>query len=120
MSKIRINGETFDWDPSHKPMSEAIAVETALGMRYADWEAELNGGSAKAMAGFVWLVWRRNGRETDMKDILSGDVPVDYRDLMLSLIENAREAEADPTDGAPAPDPSPSTGTATSASSPSA
>jgi hypothetical protein len=120
MAKIRVNGETFDFDGTKKPMSEALALENALGMRYVDWETELQAGSMKAMCGFVWLVWRREGRDVALEDILSGDVEIDLAELLESLAEAGEEAQAaagDPTDGAPAPAPSPSTRTATSARS---
>lgn len=124
MAKIIINGESFEWDNSRKPMSEALAIENALGMRYADWETELQAGSMKAMCGFVWLVWRRAGRDTALKDILSGDVEIDLGGLMDSLEEAAREEKAaaeagaaDPTGGVPAPDPIPLTATVTPGSS---
>lgn len=117
MAKIRINGETFDFDSARKPMSEALAIENALGMRYADWETELAAGSMKAMCGFVWLVWRRDGRDVALGDILSGDVEIDLKELLESLAE----AAGDPTDGAnSAPDGTPGTATGTSGSLPSA
>jgi hypothetical protein len=124
MAKIKINGELFDWDESKKPMSEALAIENGLGMRYADWETELDAGSMRAMCGFVWLVWRRDGRDVPLEDILSGKVEIDLGELLGFMIEEAKarkaaaeaaaEAGQDPTGGAPAPDPSPSTSVATS------
>ena len=104
MAKIRINGETFDYDQSHHPMSEALAIEDAMGMRYVDWETELAAGSMRAMCGFVWLVWRRNGREVDIKSILSGETEIDLDELLTSLMEARQENEPDPTSGdSPAP-----------------
>jgi hypothetical protein len=125
VTTIRINGEKFEWDGTRKPMSEALAIENGLGMRYADWETELAAGSMKAMCGFVWLIWRRDGRDVKLADILSGDVEIDLAELLECLAELAEEAKAaeapDPTSGAPeptAPDGSAGTGGATSASSP--
>ena len=122
MAKIRVNGEVFDFDGTKKPMSEALALEAAAGMRYAEWESELQAGSAKAMCGFVWLVWRRNGREVPFADILSGAVEIDLAELLESLAEAAEEARQDETDptGGPGsgPDGTPGTGTPTSVSSP--
>jgi hypothetical protein len=121
MSKIRINGEAFDYDQSHHPMSEALAIEEAMGMRYVDWEAELAAGSMRAMCGFVWLVWRRGGRDVDIKSILSGATEIDLDELLASLMEARQEAEAEPTAGTArprsAPAPTPTTGTGTSRSS---
>jgi hypothetical protein len=107
--KVRIGGESFDFDEARRPMSEAIAVERAWGRRYAEWESELQAGSAEAMAVFVWLVWRRDGREVELADILSGEVDFDYRELEQSILEvaverqKAAEAEANPTQGAVSP-----------------
>jgi hypothetical protein len=105
MAKIRINGEAFDYDQSHHPMSEALAIEQATGMRYVDWENELAAGSMKAMCAFVWLVWRRHGRDVPLDDILSGKVEIDLAELLQSLMESRQEEDgADPTSGdAPAP-----------------
>ena len=124
--KVRIGGESFDFDEARRPMSEAIAVERAWGRRYAEWESELQAGSAEAMAVFVWLVWRRDGREVELADILSGEVDFDYRELEQSILEvaverqKAAEAEANPTQGAvspAAPDGTPTTPAATRRSS---
>ena len=76
MAKITINGEVFQFDLIRKPMSEALAIETGLKCRYADWEADLQAGSARALAGFIWLVWRRDGRAVEFADIESGAVEV--------------------------------------------
>jgi len=124
MAKVNINGEVFDFDFAHKPMSEALALENASGMRYADWETELGAGSAKAMCGLVWLIWRRSGRDVELKDILAGEVEVDLVPLLDSLQAIAKEAQEaeDPTGGdqvPSAPARTPTTGTSTSPSSPS-
>jgi hypothetical protein len=111
MAKVTINGEVFSWDVSRKPLSEALAIENGLQCRYADWEADLQAGSARALAGYVWLVWRRNGKDVPLEDILSGAIEVDLEGLN---IESDGE-EAGPT--VPPPARSPTTGTGTSASS---
>ena len=120
MAKININGEIFDYDLDHRPMSEALALERAAGMRYAEWESELGAGSMKAMAALVWLVWRRDGRDVPLDDILSGEAEVDLMPLLDSLQALVPE-EQDPTAPGPVasgPDGTPTTGTATSPSSP--
>jgi hypothetical protein len=101
VAKIKINGEVFDWDATHHPMSEALAIEQATGQRYVDWEADLGGGSMRAMCGFVWLVWRRNGRDVPYEDIISGKVEIDLTDLLESLMESRQDEAPDPTQGAP-------------------
>jgi hypothetical protein len=122
MAKIRINGETFNYDQSHHPMSEALAIEQATGMRYVDWETELSAGSMRAMCGFVWLVWRRNGRDVPLDDILSGEIEIDLTDLLASFLEMGQEnQEPGPTSGdspvPSAPAPTPTTGKSISRSS---
>lgn len=114
--KVVIGGESFDYDEGRRPLSEALAIEKAWGRRYAEWETELLAGSAEATAVFAWTVWRRDGRDVKLEDILSGEVDFDYAEVMNSLteagIERAKAAEAaDPTSGAsPRTDPD---GTAT-------
>jgi len=112
VAKVTINGEVFSWDPARKPLSEALAIEAGLKCRYVDYETDLAAGSARALAGFIWLVWRRNGRDVPLADILSGAVDIDLGDLDIE----AEEGEADPTN--PIPPVSGTTAASTSASSP--
>src|SRR6516162_11129694 len=97
MAKVNLNGEWFDFDFGHKPMSEALALEKATGQRYADWEAELAAGSMAAMCGLVWLIWRRGGRDIPLQGILDGTVEVDLGPLLESLQALAEETAVDPT-----------------------
>ena len=112
MAKVTINGEVFEFDLARKPMDEALAIENALKTPYAQYEQGLAEGSARSLAGFIWLVWRRNGREVPLADILSGAAPIDLAALEIE----GEEGEADPTSAAPAA--SSTTGGGTSASSP--
>ncbi len=122
--KITINGESFDFDGSKKPMSEALAIEKAWGRRYAEWEQELAAGSAEALCVFAWIVWRRDGRDVDLADILEGKADFDFGEFMRSLNAGAaaEEGEAEPGPPIPgvssAPDGTAMTGTATLPSSP--
>ena len=111
MAKVTINGEVFEFDQTRKPMAEALALEKALGMPYGQWEEAIGQGSARAMCGFIWLVWRRAGRDTELKDLLDGTIDID-----LNAIEIAEDGDAppDPTSTGPGPAASPTTGTATS------
>ena len=111
MAKVTINGEVFEWDPVHKPMSEALALEKGLKIPYAEYEEGLRKGSAVSLAGFCWLVWRRNGRDADLQAMLAGDVDIDLDGLSIE----GDEGEGDPT--SPPPAVSPTTGRGTSASS---
>lgn len=113
--KVTINDEVFDFDPSHRPMAEALALENALKMPYAQWEEGLATGSARAMCGLVWLVWRREGRDVPIDDILSGKVEVDLNKFDVER-PGDEAGEADPT--GPGTGPSSMTAANTSASSP--
>ena len=118
--KIRINGETFDYDDSKRPMSEALAIEKAWGRRYAEWETERGQGSAEAMAVLAWIIWRRDGRDVELKDILEGSVDFDLNEMFLSMAaaqEESQQAAEVPTNGAaPRTDPD-GTGTTPNATS---
>jgi hypothetical protein len=119
MAKITVNGETFDFDGQKQPMSEALAIEHVYKRRYAEWQEDLNAGSAKAFCVLAWIIWRREGRDVPFEDIISGKVDFDLNEMVNSMAESAEaEAEPDPT---PPPDPGgiPGTGTGISGSSPS-
>jgi hypothetical protein len=122
VAKVTISGEVFQWDMTRKPMSEALAIEHGLNCRYADWETDMQAGSARALCGFIWLVWRRDGRDTKLADILSGEVDVDLSDFAIELEPGEPGYEDQEGDGpgpiSPAPDPSSSTGGNISARSP--
>jgi hypothetical protein len=107
VAKVTINGEVFDFDVSRRPMSEALAIENALHCTYAKWETDMQEGSARAMCGFIWLVWRRDGRDVKLADVLSGDVEIDLAGLEIE----PDEGDADPT--SPPPEPSDTTATST-------
>jgi hypothetical protein len=117
MSKVTINGEVFAWDPSLSPLSEALAIENALHMRFDDWNAELRAGSAHALAGFIWLVWRRNGRDVAWADIEQGKVEVEMSTYKLEP-DDGDAAEDDPRGPTtPGPEATNTTGAATSSRS---
>ena len=111
MAKVTIGGEVFEFDLARKPMAEALAIEEGLKIPYAQYEEGLRTGTARSVAGLIWAVWHRNGREVALADILSGAVDVDLETLDVE----AADGEADPT--TPTPAASPSTDAATSASS---
>jgi hypothetical protein len=113
--KITIGGETFDYDLDSRPLSEALAIEKAWGRRYSEFQHELAAGSAEAWAVLAWAVWRRNGREVELQDILDGKVDYDHTEMVRSVnkaaAEEAQAAQEGPTSGAsPLTDPD---GTAT-------
>ena len=110
MAKIRINGELFDFDRDYKPMAEALVLEKTLGTTYGQWEQDLAEGSARAIAGLIWLVWRRNGREVDFADIESGAVDVN----LAAFGAEDEEAPPGPTTGPVGQEASPTTGPGTS------
>jgi hypothetical protein len=116
--KIVLGGETFEYDGTKAPMSEALAIERVYERRYAEWQSDLAAGSAKAMCVLAWLIWRRDGREVPFEDILDGKADFDLVEMLESMAESA-EAEAAPADPTGPPDPAgtPGTGTSTSGSS---
>lgn len=123
--KIIIGGEAFEYDPDRYLMSEALAIEKAWGRRYSEFQQELGAGSAEAWATLAWAVWRRNGREVELQDILDGKVDFDHTEMVRSVnagyAEAAKEAEQGPTSGASpltAPDGTGTTPAATSGRSP--
>jgi hypothetical protein len=104
--KILLGGETFDYDGKQQPMSEALKVEELYGKNYAQWQDDLNAGSARAMCVLAWLIWRRDGREVPFEDITSGEADFDLGEMLRSLNEaaetamaEAKAAKADPTGG---------------------
>lgn len=113
MAKVTINGERFDFDQTKRPMLEALTIEAGLKCRYADWETDLQAGSARALCGFIWMVWHRDGRDVSLEDILSGKVEVNLADVNIE----ADEGETGPPTS-PSPEPSPMTGSDISEPSP--
>jgi len=95
--KVTVKGEVFSFDNERYPISEAIELESKLGMPFHAWKTALASGSAKALAAFVWLVLRRNGQDVAWEDIVSGAY-----DLAENDVEIEEEGGGDPT-GAPSP-----------------
>jgi len=118
--KVTLGGEHFDFDGSKKPMSEALALEKAWGHRYAEWETELAAGSAEALCVLAWVIWRRDGRDVKLEDILAGTVDFDFGEFVASLAEagdQVPEGESGPGPstraGSPGPAGTPTTPPAT-------
>lgn len=103
MIKVTIKGEAFSFDNERYPMSEAIELETKLGMPFHEWKVSLSAGSAKALAGLVWLVLKRAGRDVPWADIISGAYELTEDEIGIE-----REGGEDPT-GPPSPTPGGST-----------
>ena len=83
-------------------MSEALWVEHVYKRRYAEWQEDLSAGSAKAMCVLACLIWRRDGRDVPLQDLLDGTVDFDLMEMLTSMADAAKEAEgaagpADPT-----------------------
>ena len=114
MAKVWINGEVFEYDFAKQPLAEMLALEKELKTTYGQWSADRQNGSARALAGLLWLVWRRNGREVPFEDIETGKVPLDLADFE---IEDAGE-EPDPTTSPATKGASTPTGSSTSERSP--
>ncbi len=100
MLKVTIKGEVYPFDNERYPLPEAIELEEKLGMSFGEWQLALPRGSAKALAGFVWLVLKRNERATPLADILTGVFPLDESDV---TIEAEGGDEPDPTEAPSGP-----------------
>jgi hypothetical protein len=109
MLKVTIKGEVYSFDGERYPVSEAIELEEKLGMSFHAWRAALGNGSVKALAGFVWLVLKRNGQGVPWQDIVTGAY-----ELSDSDVDIEQEGGEDPTSP-----PSPAPGASTSGPSPS-
>lgn len=114
MLKVTIKGACFSFDDGRFPMTEAIELEENLGTPFYLWKINLYRGSAKAAAGLVWLVFRREGRDTELKDILSGAYELRADEIEFEEEGAAPEGGEDPTEV-----PSPAPASSTSGSSPS-
>ena len=111
MVKVTINGSVYSFDNEHYPLAEAILLEEGLGMPFGEWESSALGrGSAKAMAGFVWLVLKRAGQDVPLADILSGKFPLNTGDVLVK-----QDDEEGPT--TPGSQPGETSGSGASASS---
>lgn len=85
--KVMLNGEAFDLDLDlrHVTVAFALDAEEVAGCRYVQWESDLLGGGAKALAALACLVWKRDGRAVRLEDVLSGEVPLDFSEAYTSL-----------------------------------
>ena len=117
--KIVLAGETFEYDGSKVPMSEALAIERVYERRYAEWQSDLAAGSARAMCVLAWLIWRRDGRDVPFGDILEGKADFDLAEMLESMAAAADAEAAAAADPTVPSDPAgtPSTGTGTRGSS---
>lgn len=98
MVKVTINGVAYSFDNERYPLAEAIELEKKLGMPFSKWKTGLYNGSAEALAGFVYLVLKRNGEDVPLEDIISGKF-----DLAESDLDIEQEGGEDPT-GPPLPE----------------
>jgi len=112
--KIVLGGETFEYDGTKAPMSEALAIERVYERRYAEWQSDLAAGSAKAMCVLAWLIWRRDGRDVPFEDILDGKADFDLMEMLGSMSESAEAEKAAAADPTGPPDPAGTHGTGTS------
>ena len=109
MVKVTINGEVYSFDHERYPLPEAIDLEEKIGMPFHAWKTAFYSGSAKGLAGFVYLVLKRNGKDVPLEDILSGAYELAWDDVDLE-----REGGEGPTgppssaDDGPTSGPSPS------------
>ena len=123
--KVTVNGEEFEFEHVRRMMADALAIEKISGKRYVEWENDLYAGSAEAACVLATFLWRREGREAELSDLLEGKVDLDFTEVYVSVVRGygqmlaeAQAARENPTDGAaPAPDGTPGTPAGTKASS---
>jgi hypothetical protein len=48
--------------------TDAVELEKALGIPYWRWRRDLAAGSPRALQAYVWLLFRRNGREITLEE----------------------------------------------------
>jgi hypothetical protein len=109
--KVTIAGTTYEYDGSKAPMSEALAIEEVYKRRYAEWQADLSAGSARAICVLAWIILRRDGSDVSFEDIIDGKFDFDLTEMLNSMAESAEaDAEADPTES-PVPAGTDGTGT---------
>lgn len=123
--KITVNGEAlaYEFELGRVLISQALAIEKAAGRRYVEWESDVVGGSAEAMAVLVHLAWKDSGRDVPVADILGGEADFNFVETYTSFMDALREQAAArraaerPTSGAePLTDPA-GTGTTSAATS---
>lgn len=119
MIKITIKGEAFDFDNVHYPLSEAIDLERATGIPFGIWQTTgLASGSAVSLAGLVWLVLKRAGRDVPIADIMSGKYPLETIDISEQE-DNGGDAAGPTSPGSEPPETSGSPGSPGSTAPPS-
>ena len=93
MLRVTLKGEVFEhFDNKSYTLAEAIEVERGTGMPWGVWETTgLGSGSAVALAGFAYLVYKRAGRDVPLADIMSGKFELNAEDITAE-----REDEAEP------------------------
>lgn len=67
--KVTIDGEVFNYDPNRMMNTEAIALQKVTGMKMQEWTTEMAQGDAFALTGLVWLLHRREGRNTPFDEV---------------------------------------------------
>ncbi len=113
MRKVWINEELFA-DEGETGMADAVALEEATGMTYAGWQIALSEGSAKALAAYAWLLWRRAGKTVAFGDVMSGEVPLNLESLRFEAADPEPEPDEKGRPRRPTrPTGTPSTGGAT-------
>lgn len=115
MAKVTINGIVYEYDFSRQPLAEMLALEKALGTTYGQWSADRQAGSARALAGLAWMIWKRNGREVDFAKLESGEEPLDLGNFFVE--DDDAGGEPDPTTSPGTTGASTPTGSSTSARS---
>ncbi|HEX7163342.1 MAG TPA: hypothetical protein VF223_19155 [Trebonia sp.] len=99
MIKVTIKGEVYSFDNERYPLAEAIELERGIDMPFGVWRTTgLATGSSVALAGFAYLVLKRNGQKVPLEDILSGKFELDTSDISVEE-EGGDDAEGPTSPG---------------------
>lgn len=103
--KISVCGRECEYDPADElMMAEVVALEDVTGLPWTMFRANLATGRAKALAGWAWLILRRNGIDEDYQGMCDGTTPFSIVEFTTAIARIGAEtaAEPDPTQaGAP-------------------
>jgi hypothetical protein len=97
MVKVTISGKEYSFDNDRYSLPEAIEIERGTGIPFGVWRAAgLVQGYAAAMAGFAWVVLKRDGQDVPLADIMSGEYPLDIDEIAAGP-EGDDDPDAGPT-----------------------
>ncbi len=91
-------------------MCDALCIEDTYKRPLRAMGGRPGGRSARAMCVLAWLIWRRDGRDVPLQDILDGKVDFDLGEMLQSMVERRRPRSGPPRRRRPPPVPTPAVG----------